>query len=434
MNDAIPSALGNRGPSYRMTVVLPAGPRRYTEDGRGVRLHIPAAGRRRPLRRRPINLKTCRNILVVKLDFIGDWVLTTPFLENLRLNAPRAKITAVVLDRAFDLAVATPLVDRVVSVSRAVGRRTVFGAATVEALAGFVRDYEGHAFDLALVPRWDVDFNGALLVAHGSGAPRIAGFSERSTERKALVNRGDDRFYTDLVLDLRSVHEVEHKLALVEAAGGSVGSAKASVHLTHADRQRARQFLDGTFGDGAPVLAVAPFVADPKRMLPLPRFARVIRDLADRFGLNVVVLGSPLHGNEAAEFAAMVGTKAASAAGAMRTREAAALTEMSAAFIGMDSGPGHVAAAVGTPAAIVSCHPKDGHPDHVNSPARFAPWGQAEKVLVIRPETALPPCRDGCQASEAHCIGQLTEEILVPQLAAFIGRHVARPQAGGRQP
>lgn len=435
MEAAIPSALGNPGPSYRTNIVLSAGPRRYTEDGNAVRLHIPAAGPWRRLRQRPIDLRTCRNILVVKLDFIGDWVLTTPFLENLRWSAPKAKITAVVLDRAFDLAVASPLVDRVVSVSGAVGRRTVFGAATVAALAGFRRDYLEGAFDLALVPRWDVDFNGALLVAYGSGAPRIAGFTERSTERKALVNRGDDRFYTDLVVDRRSVHEVEHKLALVDAVGGRAQPTGASLHLTRADRERARQFLETAFGaGGAPLLAVAPFVADPKRMLPLPRFARVVRQVADAFGSKVVVLGSPMHRQDAADFAAMVGGNAASAAGLMRTRESAALTEMSAAFIGMDSGPSHVAAAVGTPAAVISCHPKDGHADHVNSPVRFAPWGPAEKVLVIQPETGLTPCRDGCQASAPHCIAQLTEEMLVPKLTAFVGRHLGSRQAGGRQP
>jgi hypothetical protein len=39
-----------------------------------------------------IDLRACRRILVVKLDHLGDWILCTPFLDNLRRNAPRAFI------------------------------------------------------------------------------------------------------------------------------------------------------------------------------------------------------------------------------------------------------------------------------------------------------------------------------------------------------
>ena len=129
-----------------------------------------------------------------KLDFIGDWVLTTPFLANLRRSAPRATITVVVLDRVFELARTCRFVDRVVAVTRAERDRVWFGAATIGALAAFRSDFLGGAFDIALVPRWDVDFNGALKLAWASGARHVVGFSERCTPRKAILNRGDDRF------------------------------------------------------------------------------------------------------------------------------------------------------------------------------------------------------------------------------------------------
>src|SRR5204863_1891779 len=124
---------------------------------------------------------------------------------------------ALVLDRSYDLAAASRDVDRVISVSRAERDRVWFGGESVTALAGFLKDYAGGTFDLALVPRWDIDFNGALKLAWASGAPRVVGFSERSTANKAVLNRGDDRFYTDVIVDHRPIHEVEHKLALIEA-------------------------------------------------------------------------------------------------------------------------------------------------------------------------------------------------------------------------
>src|SRR3990167_717366 len=125
----LPPALGNPGPRHMLALTVPSGPRRVTDDGERARFHVAAVGKvLSPRRHLPVDLRHLREILVVKLDFIGDWVLTTPFLENLRLAAPQARITAVVLDRVFDLASACPFVDRVISVSRGARRRVGFRA------------------------------------------------------------------------------------------------------------------------------------------------------------------------------------------------------------------------------------------------------------------------------------------------------------------
>jgi heptosyltransferase-2 len=392
-----------------------------TDDGERARFYVPKGWRRAPRPRRRVNLAACRNILVVKLDFIGDLVLTTPFLENLRRNAPRARITLAVLARAYPFAVSCRFVDSVVTVSVAEGRRIVFGSAGVAELGQFRRDYLAGAFDLALVPRWDIDFNGALQIAAGSGAPRIAGFTEHSTAPKRLLNRGDDRFYTDLVFDRRSVHEVEHKLALIEALGGRITTRRLSLGVSEADRDEADAFLDTALGRQRPrLLAVAPFVGDPRRQYPVDRLARAVRRLAERLGLAVVVVGGRADAARGEAFATDVGGNAVSSLGRVGPMPSVALLERCAAVVGMDSGPVHLAAAAGTPVAVISCHPLTGSPDNSLSPARFAPWGEAGKVLVLQPATALPPCRDGCESSGAHCITQLPEETVFSSLFRFV--------------
>ena len=419
----LPPALGNPGPRYKLAVTVPPGPRRVTDDGERARFHVAAAGRF-PLsgrRRAPVDLRHCGAILVVKLDFIGDWVLTTPFLENLRLNAPQARITVVVLDRVFELASACPFVDRVISLSWAERRRVVFGASNSTALAAFRADYLGHAFDLAVVPRWDADFNGALQIAFGSRAPAIVGFSEASTPRKRRLNRGDDRFYTDALLDRRLVHEADCDLVLIEAMRGRIISRRVTVDYAAADAAKAEEFLKRSFGQSdRRFLAVAPFGSEPKKTLPDDRLAEVVKRLADQFGLDVVVIGSPGNAPDADRFVRRLAGPAASAAGSLGTRQTAALVARAVAFIGMDSGPAHIAAAVGTPTAVVFCHPAGGSPDHTYAPQRFAPRGKPGQVLVIQPETATAPCIGGCDASEAHCILALTEDVLWPKLESFV--------------
>ena len=168
-----PSSLGNPPPPYAETVALPDAP--PAREGRVVGIATGVAG---------VDLATCRKILVVKLDFIGDWVLTTPFLAGLRQAAPDAEITAVVLDRVYDLAAPCGLVDRIIAVPGAASGPVRFGAGSADDLAAFLGDVRSGAFDLALVPRWDTDFNGATRIAGLSGARQVVGFSERCTPRK----------------------------------------------------------------------------------------------------------------------------------------------------------------------------------------------------------------------------------------------------------
>jgi ADP-heptose:LPS heptosyltransferase len=145
---------------------------------------------------------------------------------------------------------------------------------------------------------------------------------------------------------------------------------------------------------------------------------RVTRRLTNQFDLDVAIIGSPGSAEDAARFARGSGERAASAAGPLGTRETAALIARAAAFIGMDSGPAHIAAAVGTPVAVLFCHPADGSPDHTYAPQRFVPRGR--HVLAIQPEHATAPCVAGCEAGEAHCILALTEGVLIRQLQRFL--------------
>jgi len=370
------------------------------------------------------------------LDFIGDWILTTPFFENLRHNGPQAEITAVVLDRVFDLAHVSSMVDRAISVSRADHRRLVFSAGNVSVLAGFQRDYQVGRFDLAFVPRWDADFNGALQIAIGSRARHVVGFSERSMTRRGALNRGDDRFYTHAVVDRRMVHEADRDLVLIEAVGGTPVAAKTRIEFTSADVILAESFLSATLCGTGRFMAVAPFGSKRKTTLPPERLARIAGRLAEEFDLGVVVVGGPRDARAATAFARDAGPRAIPAAGRLSTRASAALIARATVFVGMDSGPAHIAAAVGTPVAVLSCHPVGGAPGHANAPERFAPRGNSD-VLVIRPTRPTVPCVDGCEADGPHCILALDEAVLWPRLASFVGAaalisHGYGPKTGRR--
>jgi ADP-heptose:LPS heptosyltransferase len=101
------------------------------------------------------------------------------------------------------------------------------------------------------------------------------------------------------------------------------------------------------------------------------------------------------------------------------------LIAAAAALIGMDSGPAHIAAAVGTAAVVISAHPTTGAVTHTGAPERFRPWGDPSRILVAQPARAQAPCVDGCDAGRAHCILGVEPTTLWPRLEAFIAAALA---------
>lgn len=375
-------------------------------------------------------LRCRRNILVVKLDYIGDWVLCTPFLEQLRRRAPEARITAVVLDQVYPLAAACPYVDRVVAVQQA-GGNVRFMAADTMTVSAFLADYCTGRFDLAIVPRWDADFANAGQIAAASGAPHVVGFSEYCTARKRNVCAGSDRFYTHFVRCREPMHEAEQNLQLFQALDEQYAPAgRARVDTLEIDDSAVASFLRRSLGNEAgPFLAIAPFASEAKRTLPgawlLPLCARLARS----YDLKLVIIGSRDDAVIADGFAGQLGPGAVSACGRLTLRQSAALIRRCTALIGMDSGPAHIAAALDRPVAVLSCHPVDGDPGHENSPRRFAPWGDPQRTLVLQPQQAMPPCTTACRAPEPHCILSLTANQLVQRLGPFVHAQLTRGPA-----
>lgn len=373
-------------------------------------------------------LARCRRILVVKLDHVGDWVLCTPFLENLRRNAPSAAIDVLVLPPVYDLACACPHVDRAIALVAKRGTAFEISARRWTDAASFERDYTGAAYDLAVVPRWDADFDGAARIAGASRARLVVGFSEHCTRRKRVINRGADCCYTHVIDDRRAVHEVEHNLALIEVMRGQVATRHTSLHVSGADERTARSWLSAKFGRRpGRAIALAPFASEPKRELPVRACASLVERLALPPDCAFVVLGGPGDRARGARLAALLRPRAVSAAAWLTIRETAALIGCCDALVGVDSAPAHIAAALGTPVAVLSCHPAAGSAAHANSPQRFAPWSgaRAAEVLVLQPAVAAPPCRDCCVACGPHCILGIDADAL-ERLAVFLARAIAR--------
>jgi heptosyltransferase-3 len=318
---------------------------------------------------RPLAWEACEQILIIKLDEIGDFVLATPFLRELRLNATHARITLVVKPAVLNLAATCPHVDHVLAYD---GQTRGLSAWQLRRQWRAWRLARSLRSDCAVIPRWGEDAYNATCLAAYSRSRAIVAFSERATAAKREMNPGLDRLVSHVVEPSAPAHEVEHNLELIRAFGGTVESTALELWPNAADRAFAR----ATLPDGTGYAAFAPGALDPLRRWPVERFAGLAAAVQQRWGWTPVLLGAA--GDP-------VFPGAVNLLGRTTLRQATALLARCRVLVGNDSGLMHLAAAAGTRVLEISGFRAGGDPNHGNSPARFHPWGVSHRVVQPAP-------------------------------------------------
>lgn len=348
-----------------------------------------------------------RRVLVVRLDEIGDVVLTTPFLRALRDNLPGAWITLLVRPAIKNLVELCPYVNEVLTYEPADSRYWRSIQASSRALRLASKHLWQHDYDLAIAPRWDVDSHYGSMVAFLSGARQRLGYSEKVTEEKSRLNAGLDRLLTHAIDGGELKHEVEKNLQFIVFMGGTVKQDRLELWCGEADEL----FADGILAkhrvnDSDPLIAIAPGAGHAKRMWPLANFAEFGAWAEKHYGGTVLVVGNQEEERLGKELESRLAGNVINAAGRTSLRETGALLERCHLFVGNDAGPMHLAAAAGLPVIEISCHPLNGSTGHTNSPARFGPWRAPH--IILRPAKALDSCPDGCISDQAHCIREIS--------------------------
>lgn len=351
-----------------------------------------------------IDLERVQNVLIVRLDEIGDTVLASPLFRHVRKAMPKAWITLVTKPAVSNLFARCPDIDELLTFNT--GSPGLLRAPRLMQRAlTFARAHLWYRhYDLAILPRFDADFSAATLVAYFSGAPWRIGFSEHATEDKQRLNRGYDRLLTHVVDADDTKHEVERSAQLARQLGIDTDGNQLELWFDRADQDVADMILASCPEKRkGPVVAIGPGARHPQRQWPVERFVELGRWLISQHDAQLVITGGPKDSDVA--HALHVGLDDAhtiNAAGRTTLRQTAALLSRCDAYIGNDSGPMHIAAAVQTDVIELSCHPTDGAHDHARSPKRFGPWAVASRVL--QPQAAAAPCQQECLADEAHCI------------------------------
>lgn len=268
-------------------------------------------------------------ILLTRMKFIGDVVLTTPIIRSVRQAYPEAYMAYLGEKNAVSLLEHNPCLDEII--------RFDFSRPTVLEQPRVALQLRRKKFDLA------IDLFGnprSALLTYLSGASTRVG-AERT---------GRGSLYTLQVRDDgKPKSAVQFHNQFIEAVGIAPTSSKTEIFLTDIEKEEAwtllrRQGLNKT----RPIICVHPGATWPaKRWLP-ERFAELAGQLISKLGAQVVFVA----GNHETETGAAVSRQSGLNVKVLQDlplRQLAAVLSCCTVFVGNDAGPMHIAAAVGTP-------------------------------------------------------------------------------------
>jgi lipopolysaccharide heptosyltransferase I len=338
--------------------------------------------------------------LVIRLSSIGDIVHALPAVAALGQSFPKAEIHWLIENRYSSLLAGNPYVHRIIPLDTLSWRGRLPPASVVKEILRTLMGLRKGAYQVA------VDFQGlwkSALIALLSGAKERVGLAGPwLREPSAAV------LYTKRVSAAGRQHVVEESLALVEYLGARVGLWQFPLpHTAEAD-----QFVDEQLAR----LAAQDFmIINPgggwkaKRWAP-ENYASLLRHLESRFSGHTLLTGSP---EESELISGILHSAATKRAGYFPSSvvQFIALARRAKLFLGGDTGPLHLAAAVGTP--LVAIHgPTD--------PARNGPFNKADIALYNQ-----APVNHTRRGSNATYI----EGISVESVAAAIEARLARANA-----
>ena len=321
----------------------------------------------------PLDPAAVKEVLVLRLDRIGDVIMSLPALGDLRAALPQARIRLAVGRWSAEAARTAP-VDEVLVWSAPWAGRAAEGADRMRDLWRHARALAKQPIDVAIDLQGDV--RAALLLAL-TGARHRVGYA----------NAGGGWLLTDVVPLDESVSWVEQNRRAVAAVVGPRGAGTPVDLLTAEERGFARRLV-ADLGRGArrPLVAVHPSGGRLVKQWAPGRWAEVARRLEREFQATVFLTGSEADRPLAQEVARLLPFRPVDLTGRLTLRETMAVVSEMDLFLSPDTGTMHAACAVGTPSVTVF-GPSD--------PARYFSGGTGEagrRHVVVRAELWCSPC------------------------------------------
>jgi heptosyltransferase-1 len=309
------------------------------------------------------------NILIIKPSALGDIVLAVPALSALHKAFPDAKINWLVRPEFAPLLENHPHLTEIIPFDRKFLGKAWYHPKAFAALVKLIRKLRHSKFDVTF------DFQGLFRTA-------CLGWLSGCKKRFGMANAREHAhwFYTHKIeQDDKCIHLVDYYLKMVKAAGVAEierKDVKFELPVNQSVRDSVSNLLaiyDIKFGE---YVVFVPGSTHHSKCWPVERFAALADRISSRFNLPIIAVGTESEGSLVEEIKDLTDVPIINFAGQTSLGELVALLKDAKLVVSNDTGPGHIAAALGTPLVMMFSW---------SNPARIAPYGRSECMVAHEP-------------------------------------------------
>ncbi|MBN1931771.1 MAG: lipopolysaccharide heptosyltransferase I [Desulfobacterales bacterium] len=333
------------------------------------------------------------NILIVKLSAIGDVIHTLPALNAIRSCYPHAKITWLVEKDASDFVKDHPAIDRVIISNRKRWLKTFFTESRHKNIAEircFIKELRDTYYDLIIA--FQSLLKSGILIGLTRG------------KRKIGFGRGMDHMeYSYFFLNERippvsmEHHALSRGLMLLDSIGIHSSEIVYHIPIKDQDRKTANYLIEQHQLKGfKPLVAINPGAKWETKLWDRQKFAELADALIEKYQVHLIFTGSKADHEAIEDILSRMHGTAVNLAGKTSLLTLAAVYEKTDFIISTDTGPMHVAAALGKPVVALF---------GPTAPWRTGPFGPGHQI--IRSQIKCSPCfKRKCETHE--CMQQIS--------------------------
>lgn len=344
-----------------------------------------------------------RNLLCIRLDNLGDVLMTTPALRALKHSLPGCRLTLLASYGGAEAVRFIPEVDDVMIYASPWMKSTMHADADIDLAT--IHDLQGRGFDAAVIfTAYSQSPLPAALLCHLARIPLRLAHSRENPYH--LLS--DWVAETEPQVTVR--HEVRRQLDLVATVGCTTNDERLSFEVPHVDAAWARRRLQAIGIDlRQPWLLLHPGASAPSRRYPPHLWSRVANLLAEELQCPIVFSGDAAEASLVEEIRNDLTYPSYSLAGKLDLGKFAAVLAQVPLLISNNTGPVHIASAVGTP--VVDLYALT-NPQHT-------PWQVPNRVLYHN--VPCSPCyKSICPQQHHDCLAKIPPERVVHETVELL--------------
>ncbi len=331
-----------------------------------------------------------KRILIIRTDRIGDVLLSTPAITEVRKSYPQAFIAVLVRPYAKEIVEGNPYLDEVIIYDK-YGKHKGWWQNL-----SFISMLRKKRFDLALIFH---PTQRANIISFLSGIPERVGYNKKLGF--LLTRKLEDKKYEG------KKHEIEYTLDVVRTLGAGAENNGLFMPIKQESEEYIESFLRfHQISERDRLIALHPGASCPSKLWRAENFASVGDKLTELFDAKVIIVCGRKDEEVGNKVMNLMQHNPISACGKTTVSQLASLLKRCILFISNDSGPVHIAVALQTPVIAIF-----GRNECGLSPTRWRPVGKGD--IVLHKEV-------GCQSCLAHkcqinfkCLGAISPEEVV---------------------